>query len=124
MLLHHWKYFVPSNLATARGSSVAAGAQQHFLQLLQTVGACFESEAASPALYGYNLAVRTAVHEDLAGAWCFAAACCLRCHAPVRVLSSIRQAARTCAVKARRRLLILTALFFGRLSGFAGPGSA
>lgn len=59
MLLHHWNYFVPSNLATARGSSVAVGAPQHFLQLLQTVGACFESEAASPALYGYNLAVRT-----------------------------------------------------------------
>jgi hypothetical protein len=67
MLLHHWNHFVPSSLPSARAASVSAGAPQHFLQLLQTVGACFESEAASPALYGYNLAVRACMvlrHAD------------------------------------------------------------
>ena len=77
MLLHHWNHFVPSAIGSAR--PVVASAPQHFLQLLQTIGGCFESvrtripchpslpsssqrkrslrqEAASPALYGFNLA--------------------------------------------------------------------
>ena len=89
MLLHHWKYFVPSKLAPGRGSSVTVGAQQHFLQLLQTVGACFESEAASPALYGYNLVVRTTSRESflLLGALLLP----VDYRVPLRMRSSIRQ---------------------------------